>query len=270
MRQALLSLLLTLTSRMLLRNDRINGRMDRMLRAFAFAGERLVIPSANRRLSARYTSAGEETPSLLICHGIGELVEYWGGVQSLLREIGISTLVFNYSGYGASSGYVSAAHCEEDAISAYRTLAEKGHPSIVLLGFSLGTGVGCAVASRIDVDGLVLCEGFSTLREAGSAMGFPRWMTRAVPNVWDTVSRVAELKMPVLVVHSDEDGLFPLSMARQVTKACGSRGRLIVVNGLLHDAPYSTPTEDFWRPIADWVKERSSEVPAEELPAAGD
>src|SRR5258707_3709508 len=150
MRQAILSLLLTVTSRMLLRNDRMSGRMERMLCAFAFVSERLVIPSANRRLSAVYLSAGKDTPAVLICHGIGELVEYWGGVQSLLGEMGISSLVFNYSGYGASSGYVSAAHCEEDAISAYRALAGKGHLSIVLFGFSLGSGIACAVASRID------------------------------------------------------------------------------------------------------------------------
>ena len=75
-------------------------------------------------------------------------------------------------------------------------------------------------------------------------MGFPRWLTRMVPDVWDTVHRVGELEMPVLVVHSDVDDLFPLSMAERVVEACGPRGQLIVINGLSHNAPIFAPTED--------------------------
>ena len=261
MRGVLLSLLLTVTSRMLLRSDRLNGTMELMLRDFPFEAERLVIASSGRRLSAVYVSAGDGTRAVLICHGIGELVEYWGKVQGLLKTMGVSSLVFNYSGYGKSSGFISVGHCEEDAIAAYRELADRGHRSIVLLGFSLGTGVGSAVAPRIDVDGLVLCEGFSTLREAGAAMGFPIWLTRMVPDVWDTVRRVGKLDMPVLVVHSDVDGLFPMTMAKQVAEACGPKGEFIEVSGLTHNAPIFAPTEEYWGPIAAWVKRRGEASP---------
>ncbi len=234
-----------------------------MLDRFAFAKQRLVISSGWRKLSAVYVEAGKDAPAVLICHGIGELVEYWSDVQDLLKGMGVASLVFNYSGYGESTGRVSVANCEEDALAAYKELASRGHRSIVLLGFSMGTGVGCAVASRMDLDGLVLCEGFSSLREAGMAMGFPRWMTRGVPDVWDTIHRVGELKMPVLVVHSDEDGLFPLSMAEQVAEACGENGELLVIRGVSHNAPIFAPTEEYWQPVADWVKERSTSVIAE-------
>jgi uncharacterized protein len=254
MRTAFLSLLLTVLSRLLIRRDRMNGTMAQVLSRFIFDKERLVVVSGKRRLSAVYVSAGDDTPAVLICHGIGEIVEYWGGVQALLRRMGVSSLVFNYSGYGASSGRVSAANCEEDAVAAYRELAGRGHESIVLLGFSLGTGISCAAASRIDVEGLILCEGFSSLREAGMAIGVSRWMTYFVPDVWDTVHRVGQLEMPVLVMHSDRDDLFPVSMAQRVAGACGSRGRLVVVSGLSHNAPIFTPTEDFWRPVVEWVK----------------
>jgi len=199
MRRTLLTLLLNVTSRMLIHRDRMNGIMEQILSDFTFAEERLIISSGKRRLSAVYISAGEETPSVVVCHGIGELVEYWGKVQGLLKGMGISSLVFNYSGYGTSSGIMTTAHCEEDAVAACKELASRGHRSIVLLGFSLGTGVGCAVASRVDIDGLILCEGFSSLREAAIAMGFPLWLTRMVPDVWDTVHRVCDLRKPVLV-----------------------------------------------------------------------
>src|ERR1700722_18639200 len=147
-RQVFLSFVLTLISRMLLRRDRENGIWEHALRDFPFAKQRMVIRSGRRRLAAVYVSAGDDTPALLLCHGIGELVEYWGGVQAMLKTMGVSSLVFNYSGYGESTGYISVAHCEEDAVAAYRELAARGHRSIVLLGFSLGSAVTSAVASR--------------------------------------------------------------------------------------------------------------------------
>ena len=264
MRQGVLSVLLTAISRAIFREDRQSGRMARILDGYRFSKDRFVIESGRRRLSAVYVSArgavGEEAPAVLICHGIGELVEYWGGVQELLGELGISSLVFNYSGYGDSTGRVSVSNCAEDALAAYKTLVERGHHSIVLLGFSMGTGVGCAVASRMDVDGLVLCEGFSSLREAALAMGFPRWMTLGVPDAWNTANCIGKLRVPVLVVHSDEDGLFPLSMAERVAKACGGRGELLVIPGVSHNAPIFSPTDEYWGPIAEWAKARSSEV----------
>ena len=266
MRQGVLSVLLTAISRAIFREDRQSGRMARILDGYRFSKERFVIESGRRGLSAVYVSARgsarEDAPVILICHGIGELVEYWGGVQGLLRELGTSSLVFNYSGYGDSTGRISVENCEEDALAAYKTLVERGHRSIVLLGFSMGTGVGCAVASRMDVDGLVLCEGFSSLREGAMAMGFPRWMTLGVPDAWNTANCIGELRMPVLVVHSEEDGLFPLSMADRVAKACGGRGELLVIPGMSHNAPIFEPTEEYWEPIAEWAKAWSSEISA--------
>ena len=93
MRQGILSFLLTIINRMLLRSDRLSGRMEQMLSAFSFEEERLVIPSGGRRLSSVYVSAGDDAPAILICHGIGELVEYWGKVQGLLKGMGVSSLV---------------------------------------------------------------------------------------------------------------------------------------------------------------------------------
>lgn len=256
----MLSLILTVISRGIFRRDRRNGKMKRVLDTFSFAEQRLILESGGRRLSAVYVSAGNDAPAVLICHGIGEVVEYWGRVQEVFKEMGVSSLVFNYSGYGASSGTITAAHCNEDTIAAYRALVDRGHRSIVLLGFSLGSGISCAAASSVDVDGLILCEGFSTFREGATAIGCPQWLTRIVPEVWDTAARVCDLRVPVLVVHSDADELFPVAMAERVVEACGPRGELIVVNGLVHDEPIYTATPVYWQPIADWITRRSAET----------
>jgi uncharacterized protein len=262
MRDRILSVALDVVGRAFLRRDRLNGEMRRLFDAFALDQERLTIRSGDRDLSGVYVRASDYAPVFLICHGIGEQVEYWSGVQELLKAMDISSLVFNYSGYGASSGRVSAAHCEEDAIAAYGELKGRGHRSIFLLGFSLGSGVVLAVAPKLDVDGVVICQGYSTLREAAVAIGFRRWMTHAMPDVWHNVRRLNDVAVPILVVHSDGDRLFPMAMAKRVHEACGERGELIVASGFAHDGPLYFPTEVYWRPIAEWAVERSSRVGA--------
>jgi uncharacterized protein len=266
MRDRILSAALDVVGRVFLRRDRLNGEMRRLFDAFALDQERLTIRSGARDLAAVYVRASEDAPVFLICHGIGEQVEYWSGVQELLKAMDISSLVFNYSGYGASSGRVSAAHCEEDAIAAYGELRERGHRSIFLLGFSLGSGVVSAVAPKLKVDGVVICQGYSTLREAAVAIGFRRWMTHVMPDVWHNVRRLNLITAPVLVVHSDGDQLFPVAMAKRVHEACGERGELIVASGFAHDGPVYFPTEAYWQPVVEWAVRRSSRVGVEQLP----
>jgi hypothetical protein len=72
------------------------------------------------------------------------------------------------------------------------------------------------------------------------------------------------------VIHSDVDGLFSLSMATSVAEACGARGELVVIKGVSHNAPIFAPTEEYWRPIAAWVKQRASKSCEGKLPVAGD
>ena len=270
MRDAILSWLLTISSRTLLLRDRLTGRMARLQAASPAEMTRLRISSGSRSLAAAYVSAGEGAPVILICHGIGERVEYWGQAQGLLREMGVSSLVFDYSGYGDSSGTVSARHCEEDAISAcrYLSLADlllKDRRSLFLLGFSLGSGVAAAITSRVEVDGLILCQGFSSLREAAASVGCPRWTTSAAPDIWRTVDRMSGIDLPVLVIHGDKDGLFPASMAARVAAACGDRGELKVIRGVEHNTPIFTPTREYWEPVATWVKAKSYRAAAADI-----
>jgi uncharacterized protein len=256
LRNSILSLLLTVISRLLLYRDRLNGTLKWVTERVPADLERWVVPSGDRRLAGVYCSAGDSASVLLICHGIGELVEYWGGVQALLREMGVSSLVFNYSGYGESSGSVSRVHCEEDAMAAYRMLSTRVDQPIFLLGFSLGTGVASAVAGHLPVRGVILCEGFTTFREAGAAVGVPQGLMVIVPDVWRTIDRVSEIEVPVLVMQSDHDELFPVEMAQRVVTACRQQGKLIVVADLEHNAPIFEPTKDYWQPVVDWMRQK--------------
>src|SRR5580704_10039819 len=105
---------------------------------------RHVVPSAAHHLDAVFVepAAVPAQGAVLLCHGIGETVEQWFGVQQLLAANGVASLVFDYSGYGKSTGRPNWEQFEFDAIAAFAALKELA-PSlpITVLGFSLGSGV---------------------------------------------------------------------------------------------------------------------------------
>jgi pimeloyl-ACP methyl ester carboxylesterase len=168
-------------------------------------------------------------------------------------------MVFNYSGYGRSSGVVRADHCDEDLVAAYAELRRRVGPEarVFVLGFSLGSGIAASGVRALQPlpEGLIVCEAYTSFREAVCIMGFPTWVARGFPDVWDTVAEAPLAGMPVLVVHSDADKLFPLAMARRIAEACGDRGELAVVNGVSHAAPYRRPTAEYWGKVAEWVRD---------------
>jgi len=252
-RHALLSGGIALISRGLMARDALLGVAKRMPRAAS--REEIFLRSGGRRLAAVWVAAGAGAPAVLLCHGIGETVEHWSAVQAYLLEHGVSSLVFNYSGYGRSEGRICTENCEEDLTAAYGEMLRRVSldTRVFVLGFSLGSGIAAnGIAALVPAPaGLFLCEAFTSMREAARAGGAPGWMVREIPDIWDTVRAMETVRVPVCVVHSDGDGLFPVRMARSIAAACGEQGELIVVHGLGHNEPYLKPADAYWGPIVE-------------------
>lgn len=246
---------IAVVSRVLLARDALRGvarrtRQDASREEFFFA-------SGGRRLAGVWVAGHAGAPVILLCHGIGETVAHWGGVQAYLHERGVGSMIFNYSGYGESEGRISTEHCDEDFVSGYAELRRRTgpHARVFVVGFSLGSGIAASGVGGLvpAADGLFLCEAFPSLRDAMQAAGIPGWIARMLPDVWNTVEAVRALRLPICVVHSDSDGLFPVEMGQKIASACGKRGELVVVSGLSHNEPYLRPTDEYWGPIVERV-----------------
>lgn len=214
------------------------------------------IPSGNSVLDAVYVEPVEHPAraSVLICHGIGEVAPQWFPIQQIFAEAGIASLVFDYSGYGCSTGRIHWSQLEQDAVSAFHLL-ERLAPAgpISLLGFSLGTGIIPAIVNQVKADRLVLCAGFTSFRAATRAVGVPAFLSPLVPPIWNAEDSLPNCRLPVLVVHSTADRLFPAQMAREVVSWCGGNAELLLMPGLSHNEPFYKPTLSYWGPIRSFL-----------------
>ena len=219
-------------------------------------GRAVRIPRDGRALAGwMMQPEGEAKGAVLILHGIGDRMVYWRRAQMWLAEAGIASVVFHYSGYARSGGRTTPEQLQLDARVAYAWLCRELGLPVVVLGFSLGSGLAVEVVGDLvpQPAGLVVCEGYTTLREAAGRMGRGIGFLKVLlPDVWRSVEGIGRVEVPVLVVHCEGDQLFPVKMARELAEACG--GDLVVVPGGSHNVCYLEVPEAYWAVVRDFVK----------------
>lgn len=262
-------LLLGLAKRIIFLVDRIPLRLQLPLRKTRTprilvpeTGQAVAIPTEDGHLSGWFVTP--ERPgqaAVLIFHGIGDHIAYWRRAQHRLAQSGVCSLVFHYSGYPGSTGTTTPGNLASDAHAAYAWLHCHTPPdtSIFLLGFSLGSGLAAEVAAHLQppTAGLILCEAFTSLRDAARRITRPLpFLGNLLPDVWQTRENVCHLNLPMLVVHSTGDALFPISMAEEIHSAAQSAGRQVelrILTAHAHNAPYLTAPEDYWQAILSFI-----------------
>jgi alpha-beta hydrolase superfamily lysophospholipase len=221
--------------------------------------ERFAIASGDRSLDAILVRApGYTAPALLIYHGTAEAISYWADTQALLSRHGITSMVFDYTGFGRSTGTATAAHLEEDADAAYADFITRIGPRArrFVLGYSLGSGVVFEAVGRWSPQpaGVVFAASYSSARDGAVKFGLiPSWATFLLPDMWNNVRDARNLSQPLLVMQSDADQLFPVSMAQAVYDAAKVPKRMVVLHGYKHEAGHQDPTEEYWAPVVRFL-----------------
>jgi pimeloyl-ACP methyl ester carboxylesterase len=244
------TLAITAISRCLIVRDRFLGRLRVQEAAdSATIVKAYLLPSGRNLLDARFVmpTEGAAKAGVLICHGIGETVAHWAAVQALLAREGVASLVFDYSGYGKSTGRITFEQCEADTLIAFKTLRQLVPTTpLSILGYSLGSGIAVAVTPELKPGKLIVCAGFSSLRKAAASLGVPSLLTRLLPPIWSNIDALKIVTVPVLVLHGSLDSLFPPGIAHQLGSNCNSPCEVIVVAGLSHNGPMYRPNIAYW------------------------
>lgn len=245
---------LTCISRCLILRDRILGWTGPGRRGHN-PGLRVsthAIASGTSRLDAVFVEPAQvrAQAAVLLIHGIGETVDHWFPVQRLLAGNGVASLIFDFSGYGKSTGRVDWSQFEDDAVSAFQCM-QRLAPALPqsVLGFSLGSGIAAAIIGRVGANRLVFCAAFTSFRDAARSAGIPARFNSLVPPIWCAEQSLRGCNLPVLIVHGEKDRLFPVAMARDLAALCGANARLVVVPDTAHNQPFRKPHLDFWGPV---------------------
>ena len=231
---------------------------------YGISFERIKIKSDNRLLDSYIVIAPsdkKEKVVLIIFHGADETISNWVKVQKKLYEHGISSLVFDYSGFGISSGPASIKNLNKDAIAVYSYASSRFVDSrLYVLGFSLGNAPMLASINKFKPlpSGVIVGSAFSSLKELGKYSGRTndlfKILAKVIPDVWNNTRAIKSNMSSLLVVHSDSDASNPLFMGKKIYLNANQPKQFVVLHGLRHNAPLSDSIDTWWIPVYEFIK----------------
>jgi len=205
-----------------------------------------------------YIPAPQPRGTVLFLHGnAGNISHRLESVQ-MFHRLGYSTLIFDYRGYGNSSGVPTEQGTYRDAEAAWRYLIEQRQiPScrIVLFGESLGGAVAAWLAARQKPAALVIASGFTSVPDLGQQL-YPflpvRWLARIR---YDTRENLRAVAAPVLIAHSPEDDIIPFEHGRALYAAANPPKQFLELAGG-HNDGFIFMRESWVRVLEDFLGEQ--------------
>ena len=174
----------------------------------------------------------------------------------LLVAAGFDVLLFDYRGYGRSSGTPSERGTYRDARAALAALVDEpgvDGSRVVYVGESLGGAVALALALEHPPTGLVLQSAFTSVR-AMARVHYPFIPTALVPDAYPSLRLMRGLEAPLLVLHGDRDEIVPVSHARALFDAAPEPKRLRVFPDVGHNDLIPLAGPAYAHEISSWAK----------------
>lgn len=170
---------------------------------------------------------------ILMSHGNAGNISYRTDLYEVWLAEGFNIFAYDYRGYGLSSGRPSESATYDDATSAYRWLVDQGFDpkKIISFGESLGAAVATDLASREPVAALVMQSTFTRITDIGKEL-FPWLPVETVATIrYDTHRKLANLRVPVFILHSRQDTMIPFHHAEKNFAACPEPKQLLEITG---------------------------------------
>ncbi len=197
--------------------------------------EEVRITTADRNeLHGWYVASGAGAPTVLFCHGNAGNISHRLDWLEIFHDMGLAVFLFDYRGFGRSSGTPDEQGTYLDAQAAwdYLTNTKRHSPrSIVIVGESLGGPIAANLAKDVSPGALVLASTFTSAPDlAGNFYWyFPvRLLSRFH---YPTAEYVARVHAPTLVIHSRTDDIVPFSHAEAIFRRANEPKQLLEIHG---------------------------------------
>lgn len=167
----------------------------------------VVILPEGRKIISKY---------IVFAHGTGDdITNTFEFGKYMANQLQVGFVIFDYPGYGCSTGQPSEQGCYQsiDNVMFYLTaLLKINEPNLVLMGYSLGTGVVVDYAVRHNwSQPLILCAPYKSM----ISVIHDNILTRPVDK-FVTISKINKLKCPIKIFHGETDTLINMSHSKEL------------------------------------------------------
>lgn len=202
--------------------------------------KKFVISSSGEQLQAWFFSVKESKNLAVVHHGRGGNLYNKAFLAQQLIDRQLSVLVYDYCGYGESTGTARLSTFIPDGLAVHDFAVNELHydPSrILIVGESIGTGPACAIAQSRKCAGVFLQAPFTSLpAETKDCIPllnvYPDW---AFPQPkFENIEYVKQEHPPLLIIHGARDRQIPVCHSRLLYKAAREPKELVILPNAGH------------------------------------
>ncbi|WP_055075656.1 alpha/beta hydrolase [Pseudanabaena sp. 'Roaring Creek'] len=207
---------------------------------------------------------------ILFCHGNGGNISNRVSYLPIFRDLGLSTLLFDYRGYGKSDGTPTEEGTYADVEAAWQYLTqEKQIPpkKIIIYGESLGGAIASYLAQNLAqktsqdygqdyknaARGLILASTFTSVSDRAAEL-YPFLPIRLLSQFsYNSIDRLPKIKIPVLIIHSIDDEIIPFHHGERNFQSANLPKKLLKIKGD-HNGGFLDSLETYRTGISEFVQ----------------
>lgn len=210
-------------------------------------------------LNGWFIPARNAEVTVFYCHGNAGNISHRLHKVKFFHEMGVNFFIFDYRGYGKSSGRPAEKGLYKDAHAAYDYLAARSDVDknkIVLYGKSLGGAVAADVCLHRNAHALILEGSLAsvTLRAQQLYPFLP--MKLLITQKYDTAAKLKNLRIPKLIAHGRQDEVIGFRHGEILCAAAAEPAQFLAFEGGHNDDVYVTSSafEDVLRKFLNNIK----------------
>lgn len=221
--------------------------------------EEVVVDVGDNTTSGWYIHASPDPPGvILFSHGnAGNIADRLESI-GIFHHLGYDVLIYDYGGYGQSTGRTTEKRCYNDIRAMWLYLTETRGVSpekVVLFGRSLGAGVACQLATEVQAAAVILESTFTSVPDRAQEIYRILPAKIILTLRFDNASKIGRVKSPLLIVHSPDDTLIPYHHGQKLFKLAPEPKTFLEIRGdhnegfWMSGATYTNGLKEFLDPL---------------------
>ena len=194
--------------------------------------------------------------TVLFCHGNSGNISHRSYIVEICQRFKLNLFVYDYRGFGKSSGIPSKRNLRKDGEAAYKFLTDYQNldpTEIIIWGESLGGIAAIWTASQFPCNALILLCTFSGLDDAitytfnpGVKQSLAAGYSTLASMRYDIMPNrkyIYEVKCPVAIMHSKKDDVIPYECAKILYKNISHQKKILITIDGKHSSPIITKAD---------------------------
>jgi fermentation-respiration switch protein FrsA (DUF1100 family) len=186
------------------------------------------------QLNAWFIPSSKTKATVLFFHGNAGNISHRLDSIRILHSLGLSVFIFDYRGYGRSTGKPSEEGVYQDAQTAWHYLIKvrRIDPNrIILFGRSLGGAIAAWLSCRTQAGAVIIESTFTSIPDLAAGL-YPLLPVRLLARLdFNTLNAMSSIHSPVLISHSKNDEIIPFSHGKAIYEAANPPKQFLQLQG---------------------------------------